>query len=130
MTPEELEDYYRSDAEDKVYARDLGGEDRTLTTGYELDHGGDVHVYLMDGEIHWLLSSQGRIVRHESNKSFPAHHLRPSKRAYPHTTDPVFAQLMRQTGEPLAFLGRFDWNHDRVRTEMAMEPFKGPTHLD
>jgi hypothetical protein len=131
MTPEQLDAYHRTELGDpRIHVSALDAGDHTLTTGYNANGGGNVHVYVMDDEIHLLIHDGKRMLRHEWSDVLSAIILRPSKRAYPHTTNETFAHLMRNAGEPLTFLGNFDWDTDEARAEMAAEPFKAPTHLD
>lgn len=132
MTPEQLRTYRAIRAADiHIHAADLDDiGDHTLTTGYNANSRLYVHVYVMGEDIHLLVHDGKRILRHEWSSALAAASLRPSKRAYPHTTNEAFAYLMKNAGEPLPFLGNFDWDQDWVRAEMAMEPFKAPTHLD
>jgi hypothetical protein len=131
MTPEQLASYNRTGGGDpKIHVSDLDAGDHTLTTGYNLDYAGDLHAYVMDDEIHVVVYDEKRLLHHQFGDAVAAIQLRPSKRAYPHTTNETFALLMRNAGEPLTFLGNFDWERDWVRAEMAAEPFKAPTHLD
>jgi hypothetical protein len=131
MTPEQYDAYRRSGSGDpRLHVSDMDAGDHTLTTGYNVDNSGRVHVYVMDDEIHLLVHDGKRILRHEWSDAMSAVNLRPSKRAYPHSTNETFARLMRNAGEPLTFLGNFNWDLGWVREEMAMEPFKAPTHLD
>lgn len=131
MTPEQLDAYHRSgDGDPRLHVSDLDAGDHTLTTGYQVNGGGTIHVYVMDDEINVLIYDSRGIVFHEQGDAVPAINMRPSKRAYPHTTNETFALLMRNAGEPLTFLGNFNWDQDWVREEMAEEPFKAPTHLD
>ena len=130
MTPEQLAAYRGSWDHPRLHVSDLDEGNHTLTTGYNINYEGYVHVYVMDDEIHLLVHDGNRVLHHEHGDALPAINLRPSKRAYPHTTNETFARLMRSVGEPLTFLGNFNWDEDWVRAAMAMEPFKDPTHLD
>lgn len=131
MTPEQLEKYNRESwGHPRLHVSDLDEGDHTLTTGYNVNGEGYVHVYVMDDEIHLLVHDGKRVLHHEQGDVLEAIKVRPSKRAYPHTTNETFARLMRNTGEPLTFLGNFNWDEGWVRTEMAMKPFKASTHLD
>ena len=132
MTPEQYEAYRKTVAQGPfINVSDLDAGDHTLTTGYEIDHAGEMHVYVIGGEIHVVTYQGGKLLNHEEYLDrAPAHLLRPSKRAYPHTTNETFALLMRNADAALTFLGNFDWDRDWVREEMKTEPFKAPTHLN
>ena len=130
MTPEELETYNRTTAQEpQIHVGQLNDWDHTLVTGYNSDGGGDVHAYVMDGMIHVVTYRDRKLLHHAAGDAMWPIDLRPGKRAYPHTTDLLFAMRMRNAGEPLTFLGHFDWDTDTVRKEMAARPFKAPTHL-
>lgn len=88
---------------------DFAGPDRTLIYGYTCDRD-TVHVYLTDGELHYVLSGgaagqRGGILRYEHGTSLPAELLRPNKRAYPARTDLTAALRMAQLGFELSFVG-------------------------
>jgi hypothetical protein len=132
MTPEQYESYRKTVAQGPlIQVSDLDAGDHTLTTGYDVDSAGEMHVYVMDEVIHVATYQRKVLLDHEQYEGRAvAHLLRPSKRAYPHTTNEIFALLMHNADAQLTFLGYFDWDQDWVRAEMAAEPFKAPTHLD
>jgi hypothetical protein len=130
VTPEEMNAYQKAGVrEPRILVSDLDEGDHTLTTGYNLDGGGSLHAYVMNDEIHVLVYDHNNAVisyRHSDAMEVTA--LRPSKRAYPHTTNSTFAWLMRSIDQALSFPANFDWSRDWVREEMAAEPFKDKTH--
>lgn len=74
------------------------GGDRTLTLGYNFQRE-TVHVYLKDGEIHWLYYTSAGILGKQSAEKAWAESLLPSKRVYPEYTDVQFARLMKERTE-------------------------------
>lgn len=109
MTPEQLASYREAEVRGpRIHVEDLDVGDHTLTTGYNLDGTGDVHVYVMDDLIHLVIYQGDRLIHHWSGESADPVNLIPSKRAYPHTTNETFALLMRGLGHPLTFIGNFD----------------------
>lgn len=104
LTPEDIQDLYAIESENKVFhAADLSSQaPRTLLYGYhcEIDNrlgSPRFHVYLDgNGLIHALTYNRNQqTLKHISGKSIPAHELRPSKRAYPSRTDAEFSFLLQ-----------------------------------
>lgn len=76
---------------------------RTLTYGYTIERD-TVHVYIHDGEIHYLRTNSARgVLDHQHGASLPAPLLKPSKRAMPEHTDLDFAIAMADLQVPLTF---------------------------
>lgn len=130
MTPEQYEAYKRSQIVGPfINIRDLDAGDHTLTVGYTVERN-DFHAYVMDDRIHVIVYDRNNLLSHEWGEMMHADRLRPSKRAYPDATNEIFALLMRNTGEPITFLGFFNWDSDQVRQRAAMGDLKDKTHLD
>ena len=91
----------------------IGAQDRTLTLGYDLDRK-TVHVYALDGEIHFHRYRRAHALTELTGKDFitlehahadqlPVSELRPTKRSFPERTDWAFAVRMHVLGQPLSF---------------------------
>lgn len=107
-----LQQHPYQDEDDALIHRALLPEgDRTLTYGYDLDRD-TVHVYTFGDQI---VARRYTRVRHSVSNSYvyqtvsvhagtslPATVLRPSKRAYPDSTNPEFAHLMASVGVRLS----------------------------
>lgn len=129
MTPEQYQSYRKTVAQGPyINVSDLDTGDHTLTLGYEIERD-DIHVYVIDDEIHVVTYRGSRLIEHESGTRMSAHLLRPSKRAFPDATNETFAHLMRNADAELCFLGNFDWNSASAR-ERADKDLKAPTHRD
>lgn len=110
MLQDEYEAYRASKHEDAIVLSvdDVAaGGDRTLIYGYDLERD-TIHVYLKDGEIHYVRSrgasgQRGGVADYQHGKTLPASLLSPSKRAYPARTDYVAAQRMAALGCDLCF---------------------------
>lgn len=102
---------YRDEDDALIHRALLPAGDRTLTYGYDLDRD-TVHVYAFGDQI---VARRYTRVYHEASgayvsrtasvhagASLPASVLRPSKRAYPDSTNPEFAHLMASVGVRLS----------------------------
>ena len=102
---------YQDEDDALIHRALLPAGDRTLTYGYDLDRD-TVHVYTFGDQI---VARRYTRVYHEASgayvsrtasvhagASLPASVLRPSKRAYPDSTNPEFAHLMASVGVRLS----------------------------
>lgn len=105
-----------------VTAERVGGENRTLTHGYDVDRN-SFHVYVHDGILFVrTYRHDDQIIDEASGLALPAATLRPNKRVYPQYTDEHFARTMRDLDFPLPFT---TWSEPRREG-----PYYGVTHLD
>ncbi|MFJ2662570.1 hypothetical protein [Arthrobacter koreensis] len=104
-----------------VTAEDVGGDNRTLAYGYDVDRN-TFHVYVHEGSLYVLTySSRGEIISNNSGPELQAQLLRPNKRVYPQYTDGRFARIMRDLDFPLPFT---TWSEPQREG-----PYYGHTHL-
>jgi hypothetical protein len=125
---------YRQDITESRYGGlgvvNVGDHERTLAYGYTTDRD-TWHAYVMDGELHVLVYPyKGAPLGHLHGPSLDGEVLRPNKRVYPDTVDPLFARLMAEIGFELPFLGNFDFGTPDALRRAEMGPFKGKTHYD
>jgi hypothetical protein len=105
-----------------VTAEKVGGENRTLTLGYDLDRN-TFHAYLHEGRLYVRTYNYERqILSDASGPVLLAEFLRPNKRVYPQYTDGNFARIMRDLDFPLPFT---TWSEPKREG-----PYYGATHLD
>lgn len=125
MNKSEYEAFSAEDANvtlPSVTAKQVGGENRTLTYGYDTDRN-SFHVYLYDGILYSsYFGYDGAPFTNSSGPELPAENLRPNKRVYPQYTDADFARIMRDMGFPLPFT---TWDEPN-----RPGPFYGKTHLE
>jgi hypothetical protein len=105
-----------------VTAEKVGGENRTLTLGYDVDRN-TFHAYIHEGTLYvWIYNGRGQVISEGSGTWMPVQTLRPNKRVYPQYTDAGFARIMRDLDFPLPFT---TWSEPKREG-----PYYGKTHLD
>lgn len=126
MNQNEYQQYKAEDAHIPitcVTAERVGGENRTLTLGYDVDRN-TFHVYLHEGQLHVRTynNAAGKVLCHTSGPVLLAEFLRPNKRVYPQYTEGDFARIMRDLDFPLPFT---NWSEPKREG-----PYYGVTHFD
>ena len=105
-----------------VTAERVGGENRTLVYGYDVDRN-SFHAYLHEGKLYVRTYSRGdQVISDAAGPALPATILRPNKRVYPQYTDGDFARIMRDLDFPLPFT---TWSEPKREG-----PYYGATHLE
>ena len=125
MNQEEYEEFCGEDRQANlptVTSGDVGGDNRTLTYGYDVERN-TFHAYIHEGALYArTYSSRGEVLSDNSGPELPAEILRPNKRVYPQYTDVQFARTLRDLGFPLPFT---TWSEPRREG-----PYYGNTHLE
>lgn len=120
-------EYEEFEAEDShvpvtvVTTEKVGGENRTLALGYDVDRN-TFHAYVHEGRLHVLTHNRlGQILSETSGAWLPIVVMRPNKRVYPQYTDGDFARIMRDLDHPLTFT---TWSEPKREG-----PYYGATHF-
>lgn len=103
MDKNEYDDFQRFPKNKLISIGRLGErEERTLLYGYTCDRK-SWHVYIKNGQIHLTVALGDKILSHSGRHAWRATDLVPDKRAYPESTDHVFALLMKDAGVEITF---------------------------